>query len=75
MSDEKIDIIIDVISKIIKVDPKLINETTSRENFSKWDSLAHLNLMLELEKKFSKKVSTSKMKDLTSVKKILQYFR
>ena len=75
MSDEKIDIIIDVISKIIKVDPKLINETTSRENFSKWDSLEHLNLMLELEKKFSKKVSTSKMNDLTSVKKILQYFR
>ena len=43
-------------------------------DFAKWDSLAHVNLMLELEKQF-KKVSTSKMSDLNSVNKILQFFQ
>ena len=75
MSDKKFKIITETISKIIKIDPRLVNEMTYRENFSKWDSLAHLNLMLELEKKFDKKVSTSKMNDLDSVKKIFQYFK
>ena len=43
------------------------------DDFSKWESLAHLSIMLELEKKFKKKINTSKMGDLNSVKKILKF--
>lgn len=66
--------IIEIISKITKVDLKLIDENSSMDDFSKWDSLAHLNIMLELEKKLKKKVSTSKMSDLNSINKILKFF-
>lgn len=65
--------IIEIISKITKVDSKLINENSAMDDFSKWDSLAHLSIMLELEKKFKKKINTSKMGDLNSVKKILKF--
>ena len=65
--------IIEIISKITKVDSKLINENSAMDDFSKWDSLAHLSIMLELEKKFKKKINTSKMGDLNAVKKILKF--
>ena len=65
--------IIEIISKITKVDSKLINENSAMDDFYKWDSLAHLSIMLELEKKFKKKINTSKMGDLNSVKKILKF--
>jgi acyl carrier protein len=65
--------IIEIISKITKVDSKLINENSDMDDFYKWDSLYHLSIMLELEKKFKKKINTSKMGDLNSVKKILKF--
>ena len=43
------------------------------DDFTKWDSLSHLQIMLEVEKQFKKKISTSKMSDLNSVKKILKF--
>ena len=67
--------IINIISKITKIDPELINEKSTMSDFSKWDSLCHLNIILELQKKFNKNVNTSKMNDLNSVKKILQFFK
>ena len=45
------------------------------EDFPKWDSLAHLNLMEALEKKFNKKISTSKIEELKSVKKISKFLK
>jgi acyl carrier protein len=42
--------------------------------FSKWDSLCHLTINLELQKQFKKNVNTSKMNDLNSVQKIFQFF-
>tara|TARA_Y100000816_G_C26003338_1_gene524328 strand:+ start:53 stop:280 length:228 start_codon:yes stop_codon:yes gene_type:complete len=75
MNDQKKIKTIEIISKNIKVNSKLISESSCMTDFAKWDSLAHVNIMLELEKKFKKKVSTSKMSDLNSVSKILQFFK
>ena len=41
--------------------------------FSKWDSIAHVKIMLELESKMDKKISTSKMSELTTVSKIIKF--
>ncbi len=73
MSDIKKNKIIEIISKIIKTDLNEITETSSMDDFTKWDSLSHLQIMLEVEKQFKKKISTSKMSDLNSVKKILKF--
>ena len=75
MDNNKETKIIEIISKIIKVDSKSINENSTMNDFSKWDSLAHLNIMLEIEKKFKKKINTSKMSDLDSVNKILNFLK
>tara|TARA_Y100000022_G_C13162973_1_gene334861 strand:+ start:546 stop:779 length:234 start_codon:yes stop_codon:yes gene_type:complete len=65
--------IIEIISKIAKINLDQINESTSMNDFSKWDSLAHLQIMLEIEKKFQIKISTSKMSELDSVIKIIKF--
>ena len=65
--------IIEIISKITKINLDQINESTSMNDFSKWDSLAHLQIMLEIEKKFQIKISTSKMSELDSVIKIIKF--
>ena len=71
----KINEIIEIVSKIIKVDKELINEKSSMKNLPKWDSLAHLNIMMEIEKRFQKKISTSKMGDLDTIKKIHDFLK
>ena len=65
--------IIEIISKIAKINLDQINESSSMNDFSKWDSLAHLQIMLEIEKKFQIKISTSKMSELDSVIKIIKF--
>ena len=67
--------IIEIISKEIRIDKSLISEESVMEDFPKWDSLAHLNLMEALEKKFNKKISTSKIEELKSVKKISKFLK
>ena len=53
---------------------KIPKEITNLEygNFKSWDSLAHLNLMLTIEKKFKIKFSLNEMYELRSVKEIIK---
>jgi acyl carrier protein len=45
------------------------------QDFDKWDSIAHVRIMLDLEKKTKSKISTSQMENLDSIKKIINYFK
>ena len=65
--------IIEVIAKITKIDTHKINADSCMNDFAKWDSFAHLNIMLAVEKHFKKKITTSKMSELNSVDKILKF--
>ena len=67
--------VIKIISVVTKVDIKQINETSSMNDLIKWDSLAHLNIILEIEKKINKKIDASMMSELTSVKSIIDYLK
>jgi acyl carrier protein len=43
---------IECMVRVFDVPAESINETTSQKNLDKWDSLNHLNLMIELEEEF-----------------------
>ena len=51
-----------------------IDMNTSMNNLSKWDSMAHLQITIEIEKKF-KKIKTSELMSLTSIKETLRYIK
>lgn len=65
----------DTFIKVFNLSEKKFNENLSSKNFKKWDSLNHIKLIVNLEKKLKKKVSTGKIPELNSVKKIKNFFK
>ena len=75
MSKISLEQIISIVSKVIGISEKNININSKSSDFDKWDSLAHVNIVIEIEKKIEKKIKTSKMSELTSIKSILNYLK
>ena len=75
MDKSKIKIIKQSIAKILNVSETSINDNSKAEDFSKWDSLAHVRIIIELEKIFKKKIKTSKIPELNSVKSIIEHLK
>lgn len=66
----KNDMVIDIIKKVINENKIDINSKSSQ--FKRWDSLANINIALELEKKFNIKIKASDMENMNSVKEIIK---
>ena len=73
MTNVKLERLISLISKSTNIKINDLNINSCSNDFAKWDSLAHLRIMLEIEKMYKIKISTSKMSELNSVKSILFY--
>lgn len=63
-----------IIASKTSTSEKDITLDTSMQNLNKWDSMAHLQITVEIEKKF-KKIKTSELMNLTSVKEILDHIK
>ena len=70
MIEKKIFSCLKTIFKKEKIPKKITN--LEYGNFKSWVSLAHLNLMLTIEKKFKIKFSLNEMYELRSVKEIIK---
>jgi len=75
MSKIDLEQVISIVSKNIKVPVKDINMNSKSSDFYQWDSLAQVNIILEIEKKINKEIGASKMGELTSIKSILNYLK
>ena len=75
MSKIDLEQVISIVSKNIKVPVKDINMNSKSSDFYQWDSLAQVNIILEIEKKINKEIAASKMGELTSIKSILSYLK
>ena len=75
MSKIDLEQVISIVSKNIKVPVKDINMNSKSSDFYQWDSLAQVNIILEIEKKINKEISASKMGELTSINAILSYLK
>lgn len=65
--------VIKIISKTLNIDIKDLSESSSSQNIKKWDSLAHIRIILLIEKNFKIKINTSQQAKLNSVKSIISY--
>jgi acyl carrier protein len=75
MSNIDLEQVISIVAKNIKVPVKDINMNSKSSDFYQWDSLAQVNIILEIEKKTNKEIRASKMGELTSIKSILSYLK
>ena len=57
-----------IFSKILKTKTETINDKLSMDNFSKWDSLNHLKLIIALEGKFKISFKEKDVPSITSFK-------
>jgi acyl carrier protein len=57
------------------VTPDAIRSTTRQADLAKWDSLAHINLMVALESTFDVTLEVEDFANLTSVPAILSYLQ
>lgn len=62
--------LIKIASQVFSVDQDNIKVNSSKENYSEWDSLAHLKLMIAIESKFFIKFSTDEILDINSLNDI-----
>ncbi len=52
-----------------------IDESCSQENCEKWDSMAHLNLIVELESEFGVSFEPEEIGEMQSYKKIVEVLK
>jgi acyl carrier protein len=62
--------LVEIVSRTFNVSPSLVTPETSPENTSAWDSIGHLNLILELEDEFQVRFPTEQIPELNSVARI-----
>ena len=60
-----------ILSNILQIDINDISDDTSINEVDKWDSLNHLKISIEIEKKFKIKFSPSEIETIINYKKIL----
>ncbi len=75
MSKIDLKLIAQIVNKYTKIPEKEISIETKACDFHQWDSLAQINILLDIQKKTKIKVSTSKLNELNSVKSILTHFQ
>ena len=55
---------------MLNVDPSIIDESSSMDSISSWDSLRHMNLVLALEEEFKITIPDDDAANITSYKLI-----
>tara|TARA_Y100001936_G_C15667860_1_gene454601 strand:+ start:242 stop:475 length:234 start_codon:yes stop_codon:yes gene_type:complete len=73
MSKVDLNQILRIISETIQEPASKININSKACDFAKWDSLSQVTMMIKIEKTVKKKINTSKISELNSVKKIVEY--
>ena len=64
-----------IIGKVFHIDPSDLNDSSTRESIDGWDSMGHLNLILELEAAFKVSIAIADAVEMVSVGRIKQSLR
>lgn len=62
--------LVDTVSRVLNLDPSSITPDTSPRSTAAWDSVGHINLVLELEDVFGVRFQTEEIPLLDSVAKL-----
>lgn len=61
----------EVFVRVLDVDPSSVNERTTIDNLDEWDSMKHLELVMEIEKEFHVEFQPHEIILMNSVKLIM----
>jgi acyl carrier protein len=61
-----------LMAEIFEVEAQEVSQDTQFGDLPKWDSMGHMDLMVALESKFGIEINADSIRDLVSVKAILE---
>ena len=67
-------LIYQILARNLKISENSINIRTDAKNTPEWDSLAHVRIIIELEKELKIKVRNDQIGELNSIKKLIKHF-
>ena len=63
--------IIEIMSKVFEIEVSDISENASQKEIMKWDSLQHLNLIVEIEDRYDISIDPEDIAVMVSIEKII----
>lgn len=69
------DEILKIISEILDVEKLSINQDTKRLDLEEWDSLAHIQIVMELESRFNIKIPFEEVIEINEIRDIVKYIK
>ena len=67
-------LIYQILARNLKISENSINIRTDAKNTPEWDSLAHVMIIIELEKELKIKIRNDQIGELNSIKKLIKHF-
>tara|TARA_S200000501_G_C20758858_1_gene715168 strand:- start:953 stop:1189 length:237 start_codon:yes stop_codon:yes gene_type:complete len=64
-----------ILAKFLNISVKKINSKTSTKNNSSWDSLANLNILIDIEKRYKIRFTKKEINKLNSYENYLIYIK
>ncbi len=62
----------EIMAKVFDIDISTISDNASQKDLAKWDSLQHLNLVVEIEDIYGISLDPEDIGSMTSIEKILE---
>ena len=60
-----------IMTKVFEIESSLVNDEISQKNTDQWDSLNHLNLIVEIEEEFDVSFTPEQIGSMTTLERIL----
>lgn len=66
--------IISAIAEQLSVSPNELTLETKQGDITSWDSVGHVNMLMNLSGQFGKMIDPGKVQDLVTIKALVEYF-
>jgi len=65
----------EILAKVLEIDIATIFDNATQKDIAKWDSLQHLNLIVEIEDKYDISIDPEDISDMLSIDKIIEIIK
>jgi acyl carrier protein len=65
----------EVLAKVLEIDIATILDNATQKDIAKWDSLQHLNLIVEIEDKYDVSIDPEDISEMLSIDKIIEIIK
>lgn len=67
--------VLEIMSKTFNIDISLLSDKTSKKDLSQWDSMSHLNLIVDIENDFNINFSNEEIITIIDFKSLLKIIK